>query len=149
MQGNAFKVAILGGGPAGIAAALMIRHISDYDVYLFDANPKIGRKLSVTGSGRCNLTNLELDPERYYSTQPADLSSVLSCWSPADLRLFFDRIGLPTTATDDGWVYPQSFSAANVVQILSGNLIEHNVHLVENTKVSSIILCESISVNRR
>ena len=37
MQGNAFKVAILGGGPAGIAAALMIRHISDYDVYLFDA----------------------------------------------------------------------------------------------------------------
>lgn len=143
MQGNAFKVAILGGGPAGIAAALMIRHISDYDVYLFDANPKIGRKLSVTGSGRCNLTNLELDPERYYSTQPADLSPVFSRWSPADLRLFLDRIGIPTIATDDGWVYPQSFSAANVVQILNGNLTENNIHIIENTKVLSITLYEN------
>ena len=138
MQGKQIKVGILGGGPAGIAAAIKISHISGYDVYLIDSNPRIGRKLSVTGSGRGNLTNLNLDPSRYYSTHPENLSRVLNHWTPLELQKFLNEIGIPTISTEDGWVYPASLSAANVVEILRGNLSAAGVHLIEDSKVTGL-----------
>lgn len=138
MQGKQIKVGILGGGPAGIAAAINISHISGYDVHLIDSNPRIGRKLSVTGSGRGNLTNLHLDPSRYYSTRPENLSPVLNRWTPLELRKFLNKLGIPTISTDDGWVYPASLGAANVVEILRGNLSVAGVHLIEDSKVTGL-----------
>lgn len=138
MQGKQIKVGILGGGPAGIAAAINISHISGYDVHLIDSNPRIGRKLSVTGSGRGNLTNLHLDPSRYYSTHPENLSHVLNRWTPLELRKFLNEIGIPTISTEDGWVYPASLSAANMVEILRGNLSAAGVHLMEDSKVTGL-----------
>ncbi|MEN6481263.1 MAG: NAD(P)/FAD-dependent oxidoreductase, partial [Anaerolineaceae bacterium] len=132
------KIGILGAGPAGIFAALKIRNITMNDVYLFDANPGIGRKLSTTGSGRCNITNLNITPDAYFSFQPADLSSIINRYPPAEIRKILEEEGIPTTATDDGWVYPLSFSAGNVIQILRDNLLLKGVNLIENTKVLSV-----------
>jgi hypothetical protein len=132
------KIGILGAGPAGIFAALKIRNVTMNDVYLIDANPGIGRKLSITGSGRCNITNLNITSDAYFSFQPADLSGVISHYSPVEIRKYLEEIGIPTTATDDGWVYPLSFSAGNVLQILHSNLLFSGVNLIENTKVLSV-----------
>lgn len=132
------KIGILGAGPAGIFAALKIRNITMNDVYLLDANPGIGRKLATTGSGRCNITNLNITPDAYFSFQPADLSSIINRYPPAEIRKILEEEGIPTTATDDGWVYPLSFSAGNVIQILRDNLLLKGVNLIENTKVLSV-----------
>jgi hypothetical protein len=138
MQGKQVKVAILGGGPAGIAAALQISHTCGYDVSLIDANPQIGRKLQVTGSGRCNLTNLNLDASRYASSENISIENILKSCPPAALRARLADFGIPTVATEDGWVYPLSYSAANVAEILRGQLLSAGVNLIEGTKVLSI-----------
>ncbi len=132
------KIGILGAGPAGIFAALKVRNITMNDIYLFDANPRVGKKFSVTGSGRCNITNLNILPDSYFSFEPANLKSIFDRYSPMNIRKVLDDFGIPTVATDDGWVYPLSYSANNVVQILRDHLICHNVHLVEDTKVTTI-----------
>ncbi len=132
------KIGILGAGPAGIFAALKIRNITMTDVCLFDLNPGIGRKLSVTGSGRCNITNLNLKKENYYSLQDADISAVIKRFPPQEIRSVLENEGIPTVSTDDGWVYPVSFSAANVNRILRNNLLTAGVAIHENTKVVAI-----------
>ena len=70
------KIGILGAGPAGIFAALKIRNVTMNDVYLIDANPGIGRKLSITGSGRCNITNLNITPGCIFSASSLLISQV-------------------------------------------------------------------------
>ena len=66
---------IIGAGPAGIFSALMIKEQNpEHSVEIFDGNQKIGRKLFATGNGRCNITNMNAGPERYFSQKAGDLS---------------------------------------------------------------------------
>ncbi len=132
------KLGILGAGPAGIFAALKIRNITMNDVHLFDLNPTIGRKFAATGSGRCNITNLRLKKEDYYSIQKSDLSAMIERFPPQEIRKILESEGIPTTVTDDGWVYPLSFSALNVTRILRNNLLSAGVSLFENARITAL-----------
>jgi predicted Rossmann fold flavoprotein len=132
------KIGIFGAGPAGIFAALNVRNVIMNDIYLFDANPRIGKKFSVTGSGRCNITNLNIQSDAYFSFQPANLKKIFDRYSPIHVRNILDELGIPTVTTDDGWVYPQSYSANNVVQILRDHLDSRGIHIIEDTKVISV-----------
>ena len=130
---------IIGSGPAGIFSALMIREQSaDHQVTIFDGNQKIGRKLFATGNGRCNITNMKAGRDSYYSIKPADLSPVFNRFSPETIREKLKTLGIPTVQTEDGWVYPQSYSAANVVQILTDALSYAGVSVQSSTRVTGI-----------
>jgi predicted Rossmann fold flavoprotein len=131
------KIGIFGAGPAGIFAALNVRNVIMNDIYLFDANPRIGKKFSVTGSGRCNITNLNIQSDAFFSFQPANLKKILTV-IPDPCAKYLDELGIPTVTTDDGWVYPQSYSANNVVQILRDHLDSRGIHIIEDTKVISV-----------
>ena len=66
---HSMDIAVVGAGPAGIMAALQASR-GGAQVTLFDHNARIGRKLLVTGSGRCNLTNENARPDRYHGEDP-------------------------------------------------------------------------------
>lgn len=130
---------IIGAGPAGIFSALMIREQNPgHTVTLFDGNQKIGRKLFATGNGRCNITNMQAAPDRYYSVKPGDLSPVFDRFPPGRIREKLTALGIPTVETGDGWVYPQSYSAANVVQILTDALTFSGVDVRSGTRITKI-----------
>ena len=132
---------IIGAGPAGIFAALKIKELSGENaVTIFDGNQKIGRKLFATGNGRCNITNMNAGPKSYYSVRPGDLSPVFEQFGPAEIRKKLEELGIPTVQTEDGWVYPQSWSAANVVQILTDSLQYAGVEVKSGAKVTGITL---------
>lgn len=132
---------IIGAGPAGIFSALMIKEQNpENTVVIFDGNQKIGRKLFATGNGRCNITNMNAGPESYYSVKPEDLSPVFSQFGPAAIRKKLNELGIPTVQTEDGWVYPQSYSAANVVQILTDALQYAGVEVRSGAKVTKITM---------
>ena len=132
---------IIGAGPAGIFSALMIKEQNpENTVVIFDGNQKIGRKLFATGNGRCNITNMNAGPESYYSVKPEDLSPVFSQFGPAVIRKKLNELGIPTVQTEDGWVYPQSYSAANVVQILTDALQYAGVEVRSGAKVTKITM---------
>lgn len=132
---------IIGAGPAGIFSALMIKEqSSEHTVTIFDGNQKIGRKLFATGNGRCNITNMNAGADSYYSIKPADLGPVFSHFGPEAIRKKLNDLGIPTVQTEDGWVYPESYSAANVVQILTDALQYAGVEVHSGARVTGISL---------
>ena len=130
---------IIGAGPAGIFSALMIKEQNpEHSVTVFDGNQKIGRKLFATGNGRCNITNMQAGPDSYYSEKPGDLSPVFDRFPPEKIREQLAALGIPTVQTEDGWVYPQSYSAANVVQILTDALTYSGIEVRSGARVLKI-----------
>ena len=131
------KIAVIGAGAAGIMAALPAAPVTQAGgtVSLFEHNQTIGRKLLVTGSGRCNLTNDALDPSLYHCADPEWMASFLDRLGVAELRDWLERLGIPTFKTDDGWYYPLSQSAQSVVEILRERLEEAGILMRVATKV--------------
>ena len=141
MDRNSGSIGIIGAGPAGIAAALQAAR-GPYEVHLLDSNPQIGRKLLVTGSGRCNITNLHIDPQRYSCSEDNFVPTVLAAFSQNFLVERLAELGIFTYATPDGWVYPISNSAANVASLLFAHLKAAGVKLHLGTAVTSIRLAD-------
>jgi predicted Rossmann fold flavoprotein len=131
------KVGIVGAGPAGMMAALQAS-AAGAGVLLFDSNPTPGRKLLVTGSGHCNITNANVSAEHYACADQAWMQQVLTRFGHADLRAFLAEIGILTYATPDGWCYPLSESAQTVVDAFIAALTLTNIELHTETKIKDI-----------
>ena len=113
------KVAVIGGGAAGMMAAIFAARDGDA-VTVFEKNAKIGRKLYITGKGRCNLTN-NCDSKTVIENTPTNgrfLYSALNRFSPADTMRFFEENGLPLKTERGHRVFPVSDKAADVVDTL-------------------------------
>lgn len=113
------KVAVIGGGAAGMMAAIFAARHGDA-VTVFEKNAKIGRKLYITGKGRCNLTN-NCDSKTVIENTPTNgrfLYSALNRFSPADTMRFFEENGLPLKTERGHRVFPVSDKAADVVDTL-------------------------------
>lgn len=130
-------VGIIGAGAAGIFAALESAR-RGRQTLLFDSNPSIGRKLLVTGAGRCNLTNAAVAPERYAGADKEWLSVLLRNFGHPELLSYLHDLGILTTSTMDGWFYPASYSAATMVDTLAATLAEIKVDTVYRTKIVSM-----------
>jgi len=128
------NIAVIGAGPAGLMAAIQAAE-GGGRITLFEHNPTIGRKLLVTGSSRCNLTNDAVAAEAYYCEDQAWMESFLAAFGVEEFRRAFDRLGIPTQKTDDGWYYPRSQSAQAVVEILGEELAKREVELRVATHV--------------
>ena len=130
-------IAVIGAGPAGIMAALQAAR-SVRSVTLIEQNPSIGRKLLVTGSGRCNLSNTAIQTNNYTSSDSDWITSFLQACPPEDLLKEINALGIPTFSTNDGWVYPLSQSAGAMVAVLVARLQESGVKLRVATKVEAV-----------
>jgi len=106
-------------------------------ITVFEHNPIVGRKLLVTGSSRCNLTNDAVDATAYYCEDQAWMESFLGTFGVEEFRRALDRLGIPTQKTEDGWYYPRSESAQAVVEILGEELAKRGIELRVATHVIS------------
>ena len=122
------QIGIVGAGPAGMMAALQAVRTGGR-VVLFDANRTVGRKLAVTGNGRCNITNSRIDPDRYAGAEAGFVQQVLAGFGHAELVAFLEGIAVPLHVMADGWCYPRSGSAAAVVAAFAAALEQAGVEL--------------------
>ena len=88
------KVLVLGGGPAGMTAALAAAR-AGAEVSLLEQNERIGKKLLLTGNGKCNYTNLELDAARYDTDDPDFLRELIKRYPPKTVIRFLEELGVP------------------------------------------------------
>lgn len=137
MNKDTRTLAVIGAGPAGMMAALHAVR-PGVRVLLIDSNPSVGRKLLVTGSGRCNLTNANVAAERYTCANPEFLQALFARFGHADLLAFMRDLGVLTYATDDGWTYPLSDSAVSVVEAFAAALDPAGVELRLETGVTDV-----------
>ncbi len=112
------KVLIIGGGASGMAAAIRAAQREDRQVTVLERQPRVGKKLSATGNGRCNLTNLEAEPGRYHGDDPRFAAPVLAAYPPERVLAFFSELGLRTATEYGGRVFPLSGHALSVLDVL-------------------------------
>ncbi|MBN1314138.1 MAG: aminoacetone oxidase family FAD-binding enzyme [Anaerolineales bacterium] len=134
---NTNIIGIVGAGPAGIMAALMAAG-SGARILLIDSNRLVGRKLLVTGNGRCNLTNANVSFDRYTCADDAFMKSVLGQFDHKNLLMTLEEYGILTYSTHDGWYYPLSDSAATVQEALAEALNQAGIELNLQIRISNI-----------
>ena len=130
---------IIGAGPAGMAAAISAA-AGAKKVVLIESNTTAGRKLLLTGRGRCNLTHTGKPDEIIRAFKPFD-RFVRHCiyeFPPQKLLDFFAQRGLDTVVEEDGCVFPKSQRASDVNQILLEELDKLNIRIFYGKKVKSI-----------
>ena len=120
MQFQDTDLVVIGGGPAGMMCAYQAAS-RGLSVVLLEPNEKLGRKLRITGKGRCNLTN-NCDVKTVIANIPGDgrfLYSALSRFAPADTMAFFEENGLPLKTERGNRVFPQSDNANDVAGLMA------------------------------
>ena len=133
------KVIVIGAGPAGIMAAI---HASKkHNVTILDGNDIIGKKLFITGKGRCNVTNSKDISEffDYIPGNPHFLYSALYSYTNEDTMNFFENVGIKLKVERGGRVFPMSDKSSDIIKGLSIGLKESNVQVKLNSKVTNII----------
>ncbi|MCI1954958.1 MAG: aminoacetone oxidase family FAD-binding enzyme [Oscillospiraceae bacterium] len=121
-----YDIVVIGGGASGLTAALAAARRAREDgrklkIAVLEKNPRVGKKLLMTGNGRCNLTNLRAGPEQYHG-DAREAAGIFSRNPPAKIVGFFRSLGLLCRELDEGRVYPYSLQASSVLNILRRNL---------------------------
>ncbi len=130
-------VAIIGAGASGLSAALQAAW-NGAAVILFERNASPGRKLLVTGSGRCNITNDAAAADVYTCADQQWMQILLNRFGVQDLLAMLEKIGILVQKTSDSWYYPISNSAHTVVDAFSSALDLAGVTTYNSTLVKSI-----------
>ena len=127
------EVIVIGGGAAGMLAALTAAR-NGAAVTLLERNPKVGRKLYITGKGRCNLTN-DCTAAEALASIPRNsrfLMSAMTRFPPAAVKELFTELGVPLKTERGSRVFPQSDKAADVIDALFMALRKARVAIVQD-----------------
>jgi hypothetical protein len=136
------RILVIGGGPAGMLAAGTAAKYGA-QVILLERNNRLGKKLGVTGHGRCNLTRDERDMLSFipaYGQTGKFLYSAITAFSNRDTIRFFESLGVMTKTESDGRVFPKSDKASEVIKALHRYLIDNQVQIEYNTRVTKILI---------
>ena len=137
---NKFDIAVIGGGPAGIMASISASE-SGAKVVLIEKNKNLGKKLLITGKGRCNITNAEFNQKKFteaFGKQGQFLLSGLSVFSAKHIINFFEKHGLETKIERGKRVFPKSDKARDVLNVLIKCLQKNEVQIKTDSTVDKI-----------
>ena len=149
------KIIVIGGGAAGMAAALAASENPGAEVILLERQARVGKKLSATGNGRCNLSNLHALEGGYHGDEPEFAKYALKQFGPTETLEWFKGLGLFTVAEPSGRIYPYSDQANSVVDVLRFALDRPNITLITGAEVTKVkrtdsgfqVDCEGVSYN--
>lgn len=136
---DGYDVAVVGGGAAGMTAAIAAVR-TGARVALLERGERLGKKLLMTGNGKCNLGNLDLQPSYYYSDNMAMVASVLERFGTEEAIAFFASLGL-MVREKRGYLYPVSEQAAMVLDVLRYSLEREGVTVLSQAYVQDIAPC--------
>jgi hypothetical protein len=136
---KAWDVAVIGAGAAGTMAAIRAGQHKK-KVILIERNDSIGKKILITGKGRCNLTNIaDLDTFiEKFGKQGEFLRTAFHIFFNEDLRGFFASLGLETKVERQGRVFPKTDKATSVVELLKKALSGNGIEILHNTRIVEI-----------
>ncbi len=138
------KVVIIGGGPSGMISAIFQKRLG-HEVVLIEKNEKLGKKLYITGKGRCNLCN-DCDENEFLLnvvSNPKFLTGAIYSFNPQNTMDFFESIGLKLKTERGNRVFPLSDKSSDVIKVLQNELINLGVEL----KLSETVLETKINDN--
>ena len=145
MNKNDYDIIVIGGGAAGMMAAISAAQMGA-QVCLLERNPKVGRKLYITGKGRCNVTN-HCSVEEVLAATPRNsrfLYSAMSHTPPSEVEKFFEELGVKLKVERGNRVFPASDKAADIIDALFFQLRRLKVPVLQER--AEKLLCEDGAV---
>ena len=134
------KVLVIGAGAAGMMAAGTAAQLGA-KVTLLEKNPRVGRKVMITGKGRCNVTN-HCDVPTFIANVPVNgrfLYSAASHFPPEDVMAFFESLGVPLKTERGNRVFPVSDKAVDIVDALRAFVLDSGVTIINETAKALIL----------
>ena len=140
------KVIVVGGGPSGMMAALTAAK-NNHEVTLIERNDELGKKLKLTGGGRCNITNYRYIEEFFDKvvTNKKFLYSAFYSFTNEDLLNFLSESNLEYKVEKDNdyKVYTKSDKATELIYTFKELLLNNNIKILYNSKVTDLIINEN------
>jgi predicted Rossmann fold flavoprotein len=135
-----YEVIVIGGGPSGLMAAIAAGE-RGAKVLLIDKGDKLGRKLAISGGGRCNVTNRRPIEEiiKHIPGNGKFLYSAFSIFNNEDIISFFEKLGIALKEEDHGRMFPVSNKAESVVDALLTKMDQLNIKVFRNTSVKDVL----------
>lgn len=139
---NISVLAVVGAGASGLIAAISAAYQAKSSkktvkIQLFDSNSRIGKKILVTGNGRCNLTNDDINSDCYFGNKDL-FFDVYNRFDNNSLIDFFSKLGLCTKKDFAGRIYPLSNQASSVLDVLRYEVSRLKIEVITDTKIKSI-----------
>ena len=134
------KVLIIGGGAAGMMAGVFAAR-NHHEVHILEKNEKLGKKVFITGKGRCNVTNA-CDTEELFPammSNPKFLYSSFYSFTPQDVMEFFEEAGVPLKVERGNRVFPQSDHSSDIIRALERELKKAGAKIHFHTAVKEIV----------
>ena len=124
------KVAIVGGGATGLACAIRLKQKlgDNVQITIFERNPRLGRKISLSGNGRGNLTNSQVAPSNY--NNPDFVAPILKTYGTKVIQDFFKNLGLLSKADETGRIYPYNESSNTILDVLRQQVDHYQVNVI-------------------
>ncbi|MDY4694003.1 MAG: NAD(P)/FAD-dependent oxidoreductase [Blautia sp.] len=130
------KVLIIGAGASGLMAGIMAAR-NKASVTILEQNEKPGKKICATGNGKCNFTNLSMQPDGYRGTHPDFVKQALGQFSVKDTVDFFQHLGI-CPLNRNGYLYPRSGQAQSMVDVLCMEAANLGIKIKTNEKAVSV-----------
>lgn len=134
------KVGIIGGGPSGLMCAYICSLNNKNQVTIFDSNDRLGKKLYITGNGRCNVTNFT-DTNNFLKNVVRNskfLYSAINMFSSQDTINFFATNNTPLKIENRGRVFPKSDKSSDIIKTFEKILNKNKVQIKLNSKITTL-----------
>jgi predicted Rossmann fold flavoprotein len=141
IQPKQFDVVVIGGGPSGMMAAISAAELGK-SVVILEKNKSLGKKLDITGGGRCNITNAEFDTKKLlamYGDAAPFLHSPFSQFSVQDTFDFFESRGTPLVVQALKRAFPKTEKATDVTNLLKNEIEKLGVEVRTQTSVKKLL----------
>ena len=135
---NSFDVAVIGGGPAGMLAAGRSAELGA-KVVLIEKNEILGKKLLITGKGRCNFTHSEFDIRKFaekFGRNGRFLYSALAIFGAREVINFFESRGVKSRVEQGDRIFPEERNAQDILNVLTKYLTEGKVNILLNSEIT-------------
>ena len=135
-------LAVIGGGASGMVASISAARQASalgkkLQIVIFESNRRVGKKLLVTGNGRCNLSNLHISPQNYSGSREL-FRNVYGKFDRCAALGFFESLGVLTVSDADGRIYPMSMKASSVLDALMYECSRLGIETLAETPVTSL-----------
>lgn len=140
------KVCVIGGGASGMMCATMIAR-KGHEVTLFEKNEKLGKKIYITGKGRCNVTNVAVGDEFLKNVVGGKkfVMGAVTRFDSNDTREFFEDLGVKLKIERGGRVFPESDKSSDIIKALDKALRWSGVDVKLNSKVDGLIIEDGLA----
>jgi predicted Rossmann fold flavoprotein len=131
-----YQYIIIGGGASGLMSAILLAQ-KGKEVLILEKNAQIGKKITISGNGKCNITSTHILPSNFHSSNPSFIDEVI--YSYSEIKKLLERIGIYTIEGKENRVFPMSMQASTVVDILEYEAKRLGVSIQTNQEVTKAI----------